>query len=206
MIVKTAKELFMALGYRAVSTRQIAEACGLTQPALYHHFADKQTLYVDVMRYVCEGARNALDRIIRRETTIDECLFHATTYLMANHPEDLGRMFHDIRHELAPEAQATVYTLWRNAYLAPIVSIFEHGRRSGQLRETGQFGIDPEMSARLLMGLINQTLSSQSSGPPVSPAAQAGTNRNGKREYEQLARMLVNVLLYGLSAAEPPSV
>ena len=35
----------MAHGYRAVSTRQVAEAVGLTQPALYHHFATQADLY-----------------------------------------------------------------------------------------------------------------------------------------------------------------
>ncbi|QHW30723.1 TetR/AcrR family transcriptional regulator [Paenibacillus rhizovicinus] len=206
-IVKTAKELFMELGYRAVSTRQIAAVCGITQPALYHHFSDKQSIYVEVMRYVCEGTRQALESIIGRETTAHERLFHATAYMIANHPEDLSRMFHDIRHELTPESQAAVYALWKNAYLVPIVSIFESGQLSGELRNSGQLGIDPVMSARLLMGLINQTLSSQAAGAPGSPAAAgAGTGRRGTKEYEQQARMLVNVLLYGLSAAEPPTV
>ena len=207
MIVKTAKELFMTLGYRAVSTRQIADACGLTQPALYHHFADKQSLYVEVMRYVCEGTRSALERIIRRESGIYDRLLQVTYYMIANHPEDLSRMFHDIRHELTPESQATIYALWRNAYLDPIVSIFEEGQREGQLRDTGQFGITPEMSARLLMGLISQSLGAQVVGPSGVPSNPGGgPEKGGKKEREQQAAMLVNLLLYGLSAAESPSV
>lgn len=208
MIVKTAKELFMAYGYRAVSTRQIADACALTQPALYHHFSDKQSLYVDVMRYVCEGTRKALERIIHRGPAIHECLLHVTTYMIVNHPEDLGQMFHDIRHELSPESQAAVYALWRTAYLAPIVSIFENGQRTGELRGSGQSGIDAERSALLLMGLINQTLAAQAVGTPGSTAAKSAGEGAGRNinACKQQALMLVNVLLYGLSAAEPPSV
>ncbi|SFT01141.1 TetR/AcrR family transcriptional regulator [Paenibacillus sp. BC26] len=199
MIIRTAKELFMELGYRAVSTRQIADACGLTQPALYHHFKDKQALYVDVMRSVCDGTRSSLDRIIQRETDVRHRLCHVTAYMLANHPEDLSRMFHDIRHELAPESQRIIYELWRSAYLAPLLAIFEAGQRDGQLRSSAQFGMDAEKSARLLMGLINQTLASAST---FSAAGAAGTKKN----WDEQAQLLINVLLYGLSATPPPSV
>jgi AcrR family transcriptional regulator len=39
LILQAAHRPFMEQGYRAVSTRQIAAACGITQPALYRHFA-----------------------------------------------------------------------------------------------------------------------------------------------------------------------
>ena len=48
-ILAVARSLFMTRGYRAVSTREIAEAVGVTQPALYHHFAGKEELYVAVL-------------------------------------------------------------------------------------------------------------------------------------------------------------
>ncbi len=34
-ILRTAEQLFMTYGYGAVSTRHMAGACGLAQPALY---------------------------------------------------------------------------------------------------------------------------------------------------------------------------
>ncbi|WP_218147112.1 TetR/AcrR family transcriptional regulator [Paenibacillus sp. CF384] len=198
MIIRTAKELFMELGYRAVSTRQIADACGLTQPALYHHFKDKQALYVDVMRSVCEGTRSVLDGIIQRETDVRHRLYRITAYMLASHPEDLSRMMHDIRHELAPESQRIIYELWRSAYLTPLITVFEAGQHDGQLRSSAQFGIDAEKSARLLMGLINQTLAAAST---VSAASTADTKKN----WDDQAQMLINVLLFGLSATPPPS-
>jgi AcrR family transcriptional regulator len=54
-ILRVAQHLFMTYGYRAVTTRQLAEACGLTQPAFYHHFADKRALYLAVVtEEVCQ--------------------------------------------------------------------------------------------------------------------------------------------------------
>lgn len=206
-IVKTAKDLFMTLGYRAVSTRQIAEACGLTQPALYHHFADKQSLYVEVLRRVCENTSGSLGRIIHEEATVDEQLFSVTCYMLMNHREDLNRMLQDIRHELTTESQRSIYVMWRTAYLAPIVTIFEQGQLSGELRSPARFGIDAETSARLLMGMISQAISARAAVTPLPEQAMPAVRppASDAISFERQARMLVDVLLYGLSAADPPS-
>ena len=60
----------MEHGFRAVSTRQIADGCGLTQPALYHHFSDKQDLYVAVMKESLSETQAALERIVRRNESM----------------------------------------------------------------------------------------------------------------------------------------
>ncbi|RAP75398.1 TetR/AcrR family transcriptional regulator [Paenibacillus montanisoli] len=209
MIIRTAKEMFMKLGYRAVSTRLIAEACGVTQPALYHHFKDKQALYLDVMRSVCDGTRSALGRMIGSEPDMRGRLYRFTAYMLASHPEDLSRMFHDIRHELAAESQRIIYELWRSAYLVPLIDIFGEGQRSGELRSSAQFGMTPEKSARMLLGMINQSLASAQTAIAGASAPQGGgadaAGENGQKDWEPQAHMLVNVLLYGLSAAPPPS-
>ena len=45
MILNVAIRLFSEQGYRAVSMRNIADAVGISAPALYNHFADKKSLY-----------------------------------------------------------------------------------------------------------------------------------------------------------------
>ncbi|MDN6125686.1 MAG: TetR/AcrR family transcriptional regulator, partial [Lactiplantibacillus plantarum] len=47
-ILDTARELFLRNGYDATSTRDIANAIGITQPALYHHFKDKEVSFLAV--------------------------------------------------------------------------------------------------------------------------------------------------------------
>ncbi|UVI29621.1 TetR/AcrR family transcriptional regulator [Paenibacillus spongiae] len=194
-IIKTAKKLFMELGYRAVSTRQIADACGLTQPALYHHFSDKESLYVEVLQTVCSETRRALERIIKREQHIRNRLVQIVHYMMASHPDDLNTMFHDIRHELSAPSQAAILQCWQEAYLLPIVGVFEAGQQEGRLRDPRQFGMDADMSARLLMGLINQSLQR----PPV-PDHVRGTR--AARGLEQQAQTLVDIILYGLASPD----
>lgn len=48
-IIAYATELFMTQGYLATSTRQIAKGLHITQPAIYHHFKNKEEIYVEVL-------------------------------------------------------------------------------------------------------------------------------------------------------------
>jgi AcrR family transcriptional regulator len=44
VIVEAAGRLFGERGYDGTSTRQIADAVGIKQPSLFHHFASKQAI------------------------------------------------------------------------------------------------------------------------------------------------------------------
>lgn len=49
-IIDYATTLFMEQGYLATSTRQIAKGLGITQPAIYHHFQNKEDIYIQVLQ------------------------------------------------------------------------------------------------------------------------------------------------------------
>ena len=44
--------MFAAHGIDGVSMRELSKAVGLSAAAIYHHFSDKKTLYLEVMKYV----------------------------------------------------------------------------------------------------------------------------------------------------------
>jgi len=48
-ILDAAEALFMEHGYRAVSIRDIAQVCDVTNAALYYHFPNKAALFSEVM-------------------------------------------------------------------------------------------------------------------------------------------------------------
>jgi AcrR family transcriptional regulator len=50
-ILERTAPLFASEGYAATSMRDLAKACGITPAALYHHFADKEQLYREVLEY-----------------------------------------------------------------------------------------------------------------------------------------------------------
>ncbi len=59
-ILETAERLFIEQGYRAVSIRDIAKACGVTNAALYYYFPSKEALFREVLRHHLEQLVAAL--------------------------------------------------------------------------------------------------------------------------------------------------
>ncbi|GCE26669.1 TetR family transcriptional regulator [Dictyobacter alpinus] len=191
-ILRTAEQLFMEYGYRAVSTRQIADACGLTQPALYHYFADKQMLYVEVIKENTTKTQTALERIVRRNEGVAERLSLVVRYLHSTTQHDIGLMLHDIQHELSPQMQELLNDLFNTCLIAPIASVFEDGIRQGLLRHPQQGGLDAINSAYLLMTMLPKFIDR----PQSQEGSALHSNRYGAT-IEQ-AEMVVQVLLYGL--------
>ena len=65
-ILRTGEELFATKGYEHTSIQQIADACGLTKGALYHHFDSKEALLEQICRshheYLLAAARPHMAR------------------------------------------------------------------------------------------------------------------------------------------------
>jgi AcrR family transcriptional regulator len=61
-LLQIAARLFAGKGYSGVSMRSIASAAGITQAAIYHHFANKEELYFAAVRYLLEDKSAAFIR------------------------------------------------------------------------------------------------------------------------------------------------
>ena len=60
MILSRAAQLFAQRGYTATSMNEVAEACGLSKPTLYHYFRDKYALLVNI----AEGHVSRLEALV----------------------------------------------------------------------------------------------------------------------------------------------
>ncbi len=195
-ILRTAQRLFMEYGYRAVTTRQIASACGLTQPALYHYFHDKQELYVAMMHEEVAKMRAALERIARRGESITERLESMATYLLNSSQHDMDIMLHDIRHELSAEARATLASIFQTGIVAPVASVFTAGIEEGLLRDQERGGVDAITATYLFLSMLARQ-------PDREGPQERATHGTGHSTIfagdEQRASMVVRVLLHGLA-------
>lgn len=186
-ILRTAQQLFMEHGYRAVSTRQIADGCGLTQPALYHHFTDKQDLYVAVMQESLSETQAALERILRRNESIEERLKRVIRYLLSNTERDHTMMMHDIQQELPVTSRTTLNTAFQAAIIAPIRSLIEEGIRQGVLLDAQKSGIDATTATYLFISMLSQFL--QHSSPAQRDVL----------EKERAEEVIVQLLFHGMA-------
>jgi TetR/AcrR family transcriptional regulator, transcriptional repressor of aconitase len=62
-IVQAAVPLFARKGFAGTTTRELAEAAGISEALLFRHFPSKQSLYREILRLGCEGDP-ALEKLV----------------------------------------------------------------------------------------------------------------------------------------------
>lgn len=62
VLLRSARELFVAKGYAETSTPEIVAAAGITRGALYHHFADKRALFRAVIVQEAKAVATAIEK------------------------------------------------------------------------------------------------------------------------------------------------
>ncbi|MDO7906257.1 TetR/AcrR family transcriptional regulator [Paenibacillus sp. JX-17] len=179
LIMQVGRDLFMTYGFRAVSTRQIALACGLTQPALYRHFRDKEALYIDVLLHELETVNQALLQQIEQGQRQTVATLRLLARYLSDTPHDLSWMFHDLEHEIEPESRQRVRTAFWRQFLQPVADVFGQGFRSGELH-TMEERLNPETAAMMFLNYLKQ--------------------QPGKAPREDWPDTVVDLLLYGISA------
>lgn len=149
-IIQVATQLFMKNGYQSTSTRQIAQLAEVTQPNLYHHFKNKEEVYIGVIESLLEEVNEELVIIVEDPTleTIEKLQKFAEC-LKTNHPFDFDLMLHDFRSKLTKETQAMLFSLWNRSYKAPLLSLFETS--DFQLRT----GLSPETATTHFLNTLS---------------------------------------------------
>lgn len=189
-IVRTSRKLFMEFGYRGISTRQIADACGITQPALYHHFKNKQSLYLEVIHQSLFQTEEALTQISKSTCNLEERLTQVSCYMMGNFQEDITQMFHDISHEFNQEQQQLLHQLWQKSFLLPVEKMIEDGVISGQIKNMSELDTTTTDLAYLILNLIKTTL------PPSYFRTQSLSDQ--RQIVVKKAKFMVSILLNGI--------
>ena len=67
-ILGLSAELFADRGFSGVSMRDIARSAGITQAAIYHHFPNKEGLYIASLEHLYAAQTTELVSIIGQET------------------------------------------------------------------------------------------------------------------------------------------
>ncbi len=198
-ILHAAHDLFMELGYRAVTTRMVAEASGVKQPLLYYHFADKEALYLEVQREQSMAYKAALERIsARHNESVPERLRHVVLYLWRSRHQNMGMLMHELKHELSPEARITMKGLFLTCIVAPIMSIFEDGVDTGFLQSPAHGGVSPRVATYLLLSAVSGLAER-----PGIPDEEGTDNPLSGKDAADPADVLVHVLIYGMVAGPP---
>ena len=98
-IVRTALELASRRGIDRVTTQDMADALGLTQGAIFRHFATKDDIWLAVVEWIRSQVAQNLGRITDDNPLAAlEKLFFAQTGFIAKYPAVPRLMFTDLIH------------------------------------------------------------------------------------------------------------
>ena len=124
-ILKTATKLFLQKGFGETSTRDIAKQIGITQPALYHHFSDKEVLYLNVMTNLGGKVRQDINKVMRKhDLTPNEQLWQIVKVLKRHHPLSLYVQYKQAMRLLSKSSQQKINMIFTMDYLEPVSAFF----------------------------------------------------------------------------------
>jgi len=138
--------LFAQLGYAGVSMRDISKAVGISGAALYHHYPDKQSMYIAAMGHAfvdkastikatLDNSNEPINRLVNFVTNI--------TKQLAKDP-DFRALLH---RELLDGDDERLKLLADNVFLEPFNAV-------KQLAKDMKLDCDPHLMAISIMGLI----------------------------------------------------
>ena len=105
-IRRAAAELFAKKGFAATSTREICQRAGITKPALYYHFGNKEQLYEELILDVANEYQKEIRRASRHGRTAQEKSINVLTamFSFARHKQSYWRV--GLRMVFAPEKES----------------------------------------------------------------------------------------------------
>ncbi len=190
-ILAAAEQLFSNSSFEAVSMNDIAAAAGVSKANIFHHFASKQALYIEVVRGACQ------DSVERLQYLGDGPFANR----LGRYAEDtLGNMLeHDQVHrlilrELLINSEQRGRELAEQVFgdnFARLVTILRAGQARGELRAD----IDPAMVATLLIGANVFFFESQQ-------VLRHFRDVDFARDPARYSRMLTDILLRGIAAPD----
>ena len=150
-ILEKATNLFSDAGYDKVTIKQLADACSITEPALYRHYASKEAIYESVLdaiesRLGTNDIFPGLEKHTEIEPFLEEFAIHIIRYFTKN--EDIYRLL--LFSALRGHGKAKrVYQIIRGTYVKFLVKQLDRYYEEGKIIKKNN-----EITARCFTGMV----------------------------------------------------
>ena len=187
-ILREARSLFTAQGYAAVSMQQIADAAAVNKATLYHHFRDKEDLFVSVMTEEFGRLATSVGAVISEGGTLRDQLQRVAAHIFASRQSDFGRLAADLRDYVSGQRRSDLMGRctppWEQIGIA-----VKRAADAGEVRD-----IDADLVASLFFAMVGSQIwwSNIGSGYPEPD--------------DRLATTIADLLLDGIGARSPLDV
>jgi AcrR family transcriptional regulator len=144
--------LFAERGFAGTSLQDIADAMGITRPALYYYVRSKDELLAKLAAEVAGGSAAEMAELVARPDLDARGKLRGIarlTVVRLAHQPDRFRLLIRSEAELPPEI-AESYDASRRAVLKTVIEVVEEGIVAGQLRP-----VDTRVAALAVIGMCN---------------------------------------------------
>ena len=148
-ILDEARTRFLSNGYAETSMQEIADAVGMTKPALYYHFKDKQDLLLAVMEREMTVALTVFQENLTADQSLGKRLERGAVWSFSSIQGDFGRLMADM-HRVLPAERVHDFKCTHPMPVDMVRQILDEAKANGEVG----CDIDTEILARLYVGMI----------------------------------------------------
>lgn len=147
-VLVAAYDLFVQRGFADVSMQQIADEASITKATLYHHFRDKQDLYLATMRMAFTKNHVVFMDQISQEPDVRELIGQIFNFLVNKSRTDMHRLMSDFHQHISEEAQQTFWVEFPKPWRA-LEPVVQRCMESGSLVAT-----DPRFVSQFIYSAV----------------------------------------------------
>lgn len=162
-ILQEAARLFVAQGYRGLSMREIAAGVGVSKPAIYHHFADKEQLFVAVLDGAVDHLAAAIAEARASGPPWQACIGRIVAGLLGQRVEQravLRLATQELVH-LSAGTRARFLARYERDFTGAIREVIAAGIAAGEFRP-----VSADTATWALLGMLYPYFSSQNAPAP----------------------------------------
>ena len=193
-ILRAASDLFARQGFSHVSMRAVAAAAGVTKPALYYHFRDKEGLFEECLVEFNVQLAGVMQAAARSDGGTAARVRAVAEALLTGSPFHPIRVHEELAEHVSGALRERLRLTFRTVVVAPITEFFETLHAADELRQ----GVTPPAAAAVLIGTCMAFLGS---APGADDDGWAPLPIEGLRSAPHPAAELVSdLVLRGLAA------
>lgn len=186
-ILKAARQLFLARGYKGVSMKDVAEEVQVTSAALYYHFPDgKQDLFFSVIQMMLEEWTRGAVLSTASAQGLRERLTRLTQYLFTLPLDRFSILIRDIHENVLDHGtKRTIVLQIRDTFSQHVTDMFQQAIEAGEITQ--------DIPASLLASMYE--------GMSISVLRDKHMSMGGTENVDsgQLSAFVVSVLLEGIA-------
>lgn len=136
LIIEKARQVFLEKGYRAVTMKDIIEACEISRGGLYLYFPSTQEIFLEVLKQEQEIADDVFSTHVGEESTpadILELFFMAQKAELLNTKDNLAMATYEYYFAHRPEGEDNFLRAQFEAAVEALAQLIEMGVEYGEL-------------------------------------------------------------------------